>query len=138
MRTGSIGVKTGGIVITELGSVELQEVEVPELSSHEVVTRTLYSGISRGMVRHYTCGVYGDVGQGLTANHPSATGYQRCAVVEHGGSEVDQSRTGDLDDSRTVLPFRSASQGIRGAYWKRSSTGDVLRPWLANRWSVAT
>ncbi len=54
--------KTGGIVITELGSVDLQEAEAPELSSHDVVTRTLYSGISRGMECHYTCDVYGEMG----------------------------------------------------------------------------
>jgi len=89
-------IRTRGIVITRPGEVELQEIALPDPLPGDVVTRTLYSGISVGTERHYISGAYADMGQDVPANYPYVTGYQRCAVVEQVGSEVEGLSPGDL------------------------------------------
>jgi len=88
--------KTRAVVITEPNRVELREVELPDPTSQDVVTRTLYSGISVGTERHYISGAYGGMGLDVHANYPFATGYQRCGVVEQVGSDVSGLSLGDL------------------------------------------
>lgn len=88
--------KTRGIVIVEPFKVELREVELPEPLPHEVVVRTLFSGISVGTERHYITGVYAEMGKNVAANYPFVTGYQRSGVVEAVGGAVDGLAAGDL------------------------------------------
>jgi 2-desacetyl-2-hydroxyethyl bacteriochlorophyllide A dehydrogenase len=110
-------VRTEAIIITKPGRVDVQEVEIPEPSSRDLVVRTLYSGISVGTERHYISGAYGDMGQDVEANYPFATGYQRCGVVEHVGSDVDQFCLGDLvilGRSRLSDPHIKGSAGHTG------------------------
>jgi bacteriochlorophyllide a dehydrogenase len=89
-------VRTRAIVIVEPFKIDVRTVEIPEPEPHEVVVRTLVSGISVGTERHYITGVYANMGQDLAANYPFATGYQRCGVVEHVGGAVDSLAVGDL------------------------------------------
>jgi 2-desacetyl-2-hydroxyethyl bacteriochlorophyllide A dehydrogenase len=89
-------VRTRAIVITEPGCVELRDVDVPEPTAHDVVTRTLYSGISVGTERHYISGAYGEMWTNVPRNYPFATGYQRCAVVEAVGNCVNGLQPGDM------------------------------------------
>ncbi len=88
--------RTQAIVIVEPFKVELQTVEIPEPAPHEIVARTLFSGISVGTERHYITGVYADMGKAVTSHYPFVSGYQRCAVVERVGPEVDDLSEGDL------------------------------------------
>ncbi|HEY7030722.1 MAG TPA: zinc-binding dehydrogenase [Thermomicrobiales bacterium] len=88
--------KTRAIVIAEPFKVQLREVELPAPQPHEVVVRTLFSGISVGTERHYITGVYADMGQDVAANYPFVTGYQRSGVVESVGGAVDDLAVGDL------------------------------------------
>lgn len=87
--------KTVAIVILEPGRVEPREVPLPALEPHEVLARTLISGISVGTERHYITGVYADMGDDPAAHYPFATGYQRCAVIERVGSAVETLKPGD-------------------------------------------
>jgi 2-desacetyl-2-hydroxyethyl bacteriochlorophyllide A dehydrogenase len=89
-------VRTRAIVIVEPGRVELRTVEVPEPEPHEVLARTLVSGISVGTERHYITGAYGRMGDDVAASYPFVTGYQRCAVIERVGAAVDGLAPGDL------------------------------------------
>lgn len=88
--------RTQAIVIVEPFKVEVRTVEVPEPEPHEVVARTLVSGISVGTERHYITGVYGGMGNAIPAHYPFATGYQRCSVIERVGSAVEGLAEGDL------------------------------------------
>ena len=88
--------QTQAIVIVEPFKVELRTVDVPDPEPHEVVARTLVSGISVGTERHYITGVYANMGADVPAHYPFATGYQRCGVIEHVGAEVTGLAAGDL------------------------------------------
>lgn len=88
-------VRTQAIVIPEPGRVDLRPVTVPDPEPHEVLARTLVSGISVGTERHYITGAYALMGEDVAANYPFATGYQRCAVVERVGSAVAGLAPGD-------------------------------------------
>jgi 3-hydroxyethyl bacteriochlorophyllide a dehydrogenase len=87
--------KTRGIVIIEPGTVRLETLDVPQPGPDEVVTRTLYSGISVGTERQYISGAYGGMGLDVAAHYPFVTGYQRTAVIEQVGSEVTALKVGD-------------------------------------------
>lgn len=104
--------KTVAIVIVQPGQVEPREVTLPALEPHEILSRTLVSGISVGTERHYITGVYADMGQNLAAHYPFATGYQRCAVVEQVGGAVTTLKPGDR-----IITGRSrfADPGLNGA-----------------------
>lgn len=88
-------VRTRAVVVVEPNRVELRSVTVPDPEPHEVLARTLVSGISVGTERHYITGAYDRMGERITEFYPFVTGYQRCAVVERVGSAVEGLRVGD-------------------------------------------
>lgn len=88
-------VRTRAVVVVEPNRVELRTVTVPDPEPHEVLARTLVSGISVGTERHYITGAYDRMGERIVQFYPFVTGYQRCAVVERVGSAVEGLREGD-------------------------------------------
>ncbi len=104
-------------VIVEPGRVELKTVRVPDPEPHEVLTRTLLSGISVGTERHYITGAYGRMGDRVSTSYPFATGYQRCAVVERVGGAVEDLAVGDrvlVGRSRLLEPDIQGAAGHIG------------------------
>lgn len=87
--------RTQAVVIPEPGRVELRPVTVPDPGPHEILARTLVSGLSVGTERHYISGAYDRMGERPSETYPFATGYQRCAVVERTGEAVEGVRPGD-------------------------------------------
>src|SRR6476620_4475543 len=104
-------VRTQAVIIVAPWRIELQTVTIPDPEPHEVLARTLCSGISVGTERHYITGAYAEMGKDVDANFPFATGYQRIAIIEQIGGEVDGLAVGDR-----VLMGRSrfADASIKG------------------------
>jgi 2-desacetyl-2-hydroxyethyl bacteriochlorophyllide A dehydrogenase len=110
-------IRTQAVVIVEPWRVELQPVTIPDPEPHEVLARTLVSGISVGTERHYITGAYADMGKDVAANFPFATGYQRSAVIERVGSAVEGLKVGDrvlMGRSRIKEPHIKGSGGHVG------------------------
>jgi alcohol dehydrogenase len=86
---------THAAVITAPGQVHFKRVELPAIGPGEVLARTLVSGISVGTERHYITGAYDRMGEKVDANYPFVTGYQRSAVIEEIGADVEGLAAGD-------------------------------------------
>src|SRR5579859_4704056 len=144
---GKVPTRTQAVVIREPGRVELCSVTVPDPGPHEVLARTLVSGISVGTERHYISGAYDRMGDRQAESYPFATGYQRSAVIERTGGAVTDIRSGDrvlmgrsrlLDkntkgaaghigygvcDASAVYPLPSAADTEEAALWVMAGVG---------------
>jgi 2-desacetyl-2-hydroxyethyl bacteriochlorophyllide A dehydrogenase len=111
IKEDTVPVQTQAVVIVEPWRIELRTVTIPDPEPQEVLARTLVSGISVGTERHYITGAYAEMGKDVAANFPFATGYQRCAVIERVGSDVE-----DLVPGDRVLMGRSrfTDPGLKG------------------------
>lgn len=78
-----------GIEFPELGEARLFDLpEPPQPGPTEIVTRTLFSGVTNGTERHSLMADFG-------SRFPARSGYQHVSVIEEVGRRVDQFSAGE-------------------------------------------
>ncbi|MCY3708266.1 MAG: zinc-binding dehydrogenase [Caldilineaceae bacterium] len=78
-----------GIEFPELGEARLFDLpDPPQPGPTEIVTRTLFSGVTNGTERHSLMADFG-------SRFPARAGYQHVSVIEEVGRRVDQFSTGE-------------------------------------------
>ncbi len=78
-----------GIEFPELGEARLFDLpEPPQPGPTEIVTRTLFSGVTNGTERHSLMADFG-------SRFPAHSGYQHVSVIEEAGRRVDQFSAGE-------------------------------------------
>ena len=78
-----------GIEFPELGEARLFDLpDLPHPGPTEIVTRTLFSGVTNGTERHSLMADFG-------SRFPARSGYQHVSIVEEVGSRVDQFSGGE-------------------------------------------
>lgn len=81
--------KCSGIEFPELGEARLFDLpDPPQPGPTEIVTRTLFSGVTNGTERHSLMADFG-------SRFPARAGYQHVSVIEGVGRRVDQFSTGE-------------------------------------------
>jgi bacteriochlorophyllide a dehydrogenase len=95
-----VGRTTQAIVFPEPRKVDLITLEVPDLGPTDVAMRTVYSGISPGTERWTFTARYNHWDEALADHYPHVPGYQRSAIIEAVGSEVQDLTVGDRVFSR--------------------------------------
>lgn len=85
-----MSIRCSAIVFVEPGVVDVQEIELPDAGTGDVVVRTLYSGISAGTE------VWSLTGRYWSTKFPTLPGYQKVGIVERVGEQVTSYRQGDL------------------------------------------
>jgi bacteriochlorophyllide a dehydrogenase len=87
--------KTRAVCALSPDRVELREVSVPDLGSHDVLVRAHYSIISTGTERWVITGQFHAPGQ-PSMSWPLVPGYQKVGVVEAVGAHVDDLTVGQV------------------------------------------
>ena len=78
-----------GIEFPKLGEARLFDLsDPPQPGPTEIVTRTLFSGVTNGTERHTLMADFG-------SRFPARSGYQHVSVVEEVGRRVDQFSAGE-------------------------------------------
>lgn len=112
MATEETTVSNRAAVMTELGSITIEERSIREPLPHEAIVRIEAVGVCGSDAAYYTVGHIGD----YVVDGPIILGHEAAGVVEQIGSAVTQVAVGDRVAIEPGTPCRDCAQCLAGRY----------------------